>query len=238
MMFKTSVMRRMPAAPILAALLAACGVPKPRQEAPHALPSSVSVAPPAGPGVYRIDPARSELRLLVYRAGAMAHLGHNHVIVNHAVAGWARYSGGPAAAGFSLRVPVADFIIDDAQMRLAEGADFSAEVADDAKEGTRRNMLSASLLDGDRFPAITVVSTAVRQTAGGMTATLSIDVAGRGSSLAVPFVLDVADGRLSASGTAVLRQTALGLTPYSVMLGALQVQDEITVKFKLVAVAT
>ncbi len=99
-------------------------------------------------------------------------------------------------------------------------------------------MLSASLLDGGRFPAITVASTAVTRTAAGMTATLSINVAGRGSSLDVPFTLDIADGRLSGSGTVVLRQTALGLTPYSVMLGALQVQDEVTVKFKLVAVAT
>jgi hypothetical protein len=32
-----------------------------------------------------------------------------------------------------------------------------------------------------------------------------------------------------------LRQTDLGLTPYSLMLGALQVQDAMTVKFKIVA---
>jgi hypothetical protein len=46
----------------------------------------------------------------------------------------------------------------------------------------------------------------------------------------------MAAGRISASGTAVLRQSDMGLTPLSVMLGALQVQDELTVKFKLVAV--
>jgi hypothetical protein len=33
-----------------------------------------------------------------------------------------------------------------------------------------------------------------------------------------------------------LRQSTLGLTPYSLMLGALQVQDALTVKFKIVAV--
>jgi hypothetical protein len=32
-----------------------------------------------------------------------------------------------------------------------------------------------------------------------------------------------------------LRQTALGLTPYSLMLGALQVQDAIRIKFNIVA---
>jgi len=40
---------------------------------------------------------------------------------------------------------------------------------------------------------------------------------------------------LSASGSFELRQSALGLTPYSLMLGALQVQDAMTVKFRLVA---
>jgi hypothetical protein len=42
---------------------------------------------------------------------------------------------------------------------------------------------------------------------------------------------------VSASGSVALRQTALGLVPFSVMLGALQVQDELTVKFRLVAVS-
>jgi hypothetical protein len=32
-----------------------------------------------------------------------------------------------------------------------------------------------------------------------------------------------------------LRQSAVGLAPYSLMLGALQVQDAMTVKFKIVA---
>ncbi len=222
-----------------AALLAACGAPKPRPEHAHAAPPpSVHAEPSAGPGVCRIDAAHSELRLLVYRSGTLARLGHNHVIFNHAITGWVRYSGDPVAAAFVLHVPVADFVVDDAQMRSAEGADFSEDVAEDAKAGTRHNMLSAALLDGDHFPAITITSASVTRTAAGVAATLSIDVAGHGSSLVVPFTFDAAEGRLSGSGTVVLRQTALGLTPYSVMLGALQVQDEVTVKFKLVATAT
>ena len=38
-----------------------------------------------------------------------------------------------------------------------------------------------------------------------------------------------------ASGELALRQSELGITPYSAMLGALQVQDEMRVKFRLVA---
>jgi hypothetical protein len=40
---------------------------------------------------------------------------------------------------------------------------------------------------------------------------------------------------LTASGEFALKQTDLGLTPYSVMLGALRVADEMKVRFSIVA---
>jgi polyisoprenoid-binding protein YceI len=216
-------------------LLTACGAPKPREELEHgATEAAVQAQPPAG--AYRIDSARSELRLLVHRAGPLARFGHNHVIVNHAVGGWVKFTGNVVASSFSLRVPVADFVVDDTHMRSEEGADFSEEVADDAKSGTRHNMLSTAVLDAEHFPTITLVSTAVTQAPGTLAATLSLNVAGHQSTLVIPFTLETAAGWLSATGTVVLRQSAMGLTPFSVMLGALQVQDELTVRFTLIAV--
>jgi polyisoprenoid-binding protein YceI len=98
-------------------------------------------------------------------------------------------------------------------------------------------MLSAALLDADRYPIITLTSIAVAQAEapGQLAATLAVEVAGHESTLVVPFTLETSAGRVSAFGTVALRQSELGLTPFSVMLGALQVQDEFTVKFKLVA---
>ena len=64
----------------------------------------------------------------------------------------------------------------------------------------------------------------------------AIGVAGHESTLAVPFTLTSSPDRISAAGSVVLRQSDLGLTPLRVMLGALQVQDDITVKFRFVAV--
>jgi hypothetical protein len=40
---------------------------------------------------------------------------------------------------------------------------------------------------------------------------------------------------LSAKGSLELRQSAIGLAPYSLMMGALQVQDAMTIKFDIVA---
>jgi hypothetical protein len=225
------------AATALSLCLAACGAPKTRQ--PPAVGGGVeSARPPAGAAAYSIDSAQSELRLLVYRAGPMARLGHNHVILNHAVGGWVDAAGRPESASFSLYVPVADFIVDDARARSEEGQDFSAEVPEEAKSGTRRNMLSGAVLDAERFPVITLTSAGIaRAPEGNLVATLTVGVAGHESILAVPFTVEISADRIAAAGSVVLRQSDLGLTPLSVMLGALRVQDDIAVKFRFVAAA-
>jgi len=52
----------------------------------------------------------------------------------------------------------------------------------------------------------------------------------------VPFTLHVDSRCLSATGSLELRQSVLGLTPFSLLLGALQVQDAMTITFEIVAV--
>jgi hypothetical protein len=155
------------------------------------------------------------------------------VILNRSLGGWVAVG---AESSFWLEVPTAGFVVDDAGARAAEGADFAAPVPDDAREGTLHNMLGGALLDAGRHPTITVQS--LKVTVGPTpTATVRIGIAGREATLSLPFVLERDDGRLTASGMVALRQSALGLTPFSVMLGALQVQDEFTLKFRLVALA-
>jgi polyisoprenoid-binding protein YceI len=223
-------------AAILALLLTACGAPKPRQAAPPA--ELVPAKPPSVAGrVYHIDPAQSELRVLVYKSGPMASLGHNHVIVNRELTGWVKYLGLASAASFSVTVPVAGFVVDESQMRREEGADFPGEIPDDAKSGTLKNLLGPAVLDAGQFPAISVRSVNVTDAHGALQATLALSVAGHESTLIVPFTLVNSPERLTASGALTVRQSALGITPFSIFLGALRVQDEMRLKFKFVAVA-
>jgi polyisoprenoid-binding protein YceI len=216
----------------LALLLTACGAPKSRPAgSPHPVAPAVSQA-----ASYHLDRARSELRILVYRAGPMERLGHNHVIVNRAVDGGVAYTGDLAGASFSLTVPSAAFRVDDAGMRAEEGADFSEDVSDDAKAGTLHNMLSPAVLDAAQFPDIAIRSVAIINTNGSLEATLEVSVAGHESTVVAPFTVDISPGKLTARGALTLRQSALGLTPLSIFLGALRVQDEMRVKFRFVAV--
>jgi len=221
----------------LALLLVACGAPKSRQAPAHGTVSPATPQSTAG-RVYRIDPAQSELRVLVYRAGPMAALGHNHVIVNRALGGWVTYAGEASAASFTLVAPAAGFAVDEAAARREEGADFAQDIPDDAKSGTLRNMLSPALLDAANFPEITVRSEQITGGGAALAATVTVNVAGRESRLTVPFTVDISADRLRAAGEFELRQTAVGLTPLSVLLGALRVEDQMRVKFKFVAAAT
>jgi hypothetical protein len=226
---------------VFALLLAACGALKPRPAAPPPPEETIS-KPGLPPGaVYRVDENQSELRILVYRAGPLARFGHNHVMVNRAIRGEVSLADAPGESVFWLTVPVAGFVVDDAQARREEGADFAGDIPDEAKSGTLHNMLSAALLNAEEFPVITVRSVAESgvsgtPVAGALTATVTISIAGHDSKVDVPLTLQVDSRRLSATGSLELRQTALGLTPFSLMLGALQVQDAVTIKFEIVAV--
>jgi YceI-like domain len=224
-----------------ALLLAACGAPPARPPVAH--------PPPAAPRVhaYRIDSSHSELRVLVYRAGVMAALGHDHVIINRALEGWVSPSGSLTGGAFFLSIPASGFVVDDAAARAQEGADFSEEIGDEAKAGTLHNMLSPAVLDAQSHTSITVQSVSIDRAAGGAQvassaepisagqATVRISVAGHDSSLVVPFTVERTADRLHAQAVFTVRQTALGLTPFTALLGALRVEDQLSVKLDLLA---
>jgi polyisoprenoid-binding protein YceI len=219
-----------------ALLVVGCGAPKPKEPTlgPGAAPSRKAPAAISGQR-YRIDGARSELRVLVYRAGLMASVGHNHVIVNRSLEGWIMEGANVADASFALNVPTAEFVVDQAEARSEEGADFAEVVADDAKAGTLHNMLGPKVLDAAEHPAVSVRSVAIAESGTALEATVAIEVAGHESRLTVPFTLERSSGRLTARGALTVRQTALGLTPLSILLGALRVEDEMGIKFVLIA---
>src|SRR5205807_981076 len=81
--------------------------------------------------------------------------GHNHVIASHSLSGTVYVPGDLMRASFEIHVPVAELSVDEVALREREGsADFPPEVPEAARQGTRRNMLGAALLDGERHHEI------------------------------------------------------------------------------------
>lgn len=217
---------------VLALTASACAAQHPRPVAPPLRDQANLQSLPA-PGEYRIDSSGSELRLLVYRAGPLRNLGHNHVMVNRAVSGRVQIGAGLSASSFAMHIRADDFAVDDAQSRQEEGGDFSGEVPEDAKAGTRRNMLGSAVLNAAKFPEITLQSTALSGSLDALNANLEISAAGHTSRMSVPLILQGDAHHIIAAGSIEVRQSALGLVPYSLMHGALQVQDAMQLKFKI-----
>lgn len=220
------------AAAVLVLFVAACAARHPRPVAPPLRAPAGLQSPPA-PGEYPIDSSDSELRLLVYCAGPLRNLGHNHVMVNRAVSGSVQIGADVSASSFSLRMRADAFVVDDAQSRQEEGGDFPGDIPEDAKAGTRRNMLGSAVLNAAEFPDIMVKSTSLTGAWNALNADVEISAAGHTSRMSVPLILQGDARRIIASGSMELRQSALGLVPYSLMHGALQVQDGMQLKFKI-----
>jgi len=236
---------------LLLATLAGCPLRPPAAIPPAAAP------PPAAPAAgvaplqgepYDIDGPASLLTILVYRGGALASVGHNHVIASHELGGSVYVPADMRLSRCEIHVPVATLSVDEASLRAQQsGADFPPDVSESAKEGTRHNMLGDALLEADEFPEIVLRasldpgpagdggSAAPASAAGTLLAQVQVTVRGRQRSFAVPVRYELAAGTLTLSGATSLRQSELGLTPFSAMLGALQVQDEMQVAFRIVA---
>jgi YceI-like domain len=229
------------------AVLSGCPLP-PRAPPPAPVPAAPAAPAPAPPQLgtpYAILPQSSLLTILVYRGGALASAGHNHVIASHDLSGAIYIPSGILQSSFEVHVPVATLTVDESALRAQQpAAEFPADVSEGAKEGTRRNMLGEALLDAQRNPEIVLRSLQL-EPAGGTAADsatvlahVQSTVRGQPRTFMVPVRYRLGgNGTVEASGEFPLRQTELGLTPFSAMLGALQVQDEMRVSFHLVAQA-
>ena len=140
-------------------------------------------------------------------------------------------------SGFAITVPVNTLIVDDNEARAAEGEDFPLNVTEDAKQGTKTNMLRDTLLDGARYPEISIHCISLQGDVNAPLAVAALRIKDQTHQVSVPVTLSTIDGRLHVKGTFDIKQTDFGITPLNVALGALLVLDTIKIKFELVAEA-
>jgi polyisoprenoid-binding protein YceI len=216
--------------------LAACQT-RPPAESPPATPAPEAAAPavPADATPYSVVPEESLLQILVYRGGAMARLGHNHVIASHQLSGTVFVTGEATQTRFDLQIPVNELAIDEPAMREQAGADFPPGVPQSARDGTRKNLLSPALLDGTNYPTILLRGTDVIATGDTFDVGVEITVKDQIRNVRVPVSLERKGGALKATGEFPLKQSELGFKPFSVAMGSLVVLDEMRIRFEVVA---
>jgi hypothetical protein len=212
----------------LLVLLTACGQPlAPQAPLVPALATGLDAyrtAAASGTAVYAIDPDASLVAVTVRRGGLMARLGHDHVVASHTLTGYAAPGMGRADVSFRLD----QLTIDEPQ--LLRGAGIGTSPSPEAVEGTRKNMLGP-VLDAERYPVVTLHA---ELPADGRLR-VAITLHGTTRRIDLPAAVRVDEKQVTASGTAHLKQTDFGITPFSVGAGLLAVQDELDVSFDIVA---
>jgi polyisoprenoid-binding protein YceI len=212
-------------------LLTACGqplapsvTPAPPMPGPGAAPEAYRAAAAAGAAVYAVDPGASLVAVTVRRAGPLARLGHDHVVASHTLAGYVAPDAGRADVSFRPD----QMTVDEAQ--LLRGAGIATQPSPQAVAGTRANMLGP-VLDAQRYPMVTLHAERLAERRLRVAVTLH----GATRWLELPTAIQIDAAQVSASGTARLKQTDFGITPFSAGGGLLSVQDELEVRYQIVA---
>jgi hypothetical protein len=220
---------------LLVLALAACQPPV----AP--LVSDARLAPltiPAGARRFVVQPEESEVLILVYREGRLARLGHNHVVSSTQLDGAVYLAPAVLNSAVELRMPVGTLEVDLPANRARAGDEFPGELDAEAVAGTRGNMLGPAQLDSAQWPELLLVSRGITGAEPDLELQLELALKNQVTALTVPVRLQ-RDGnaRLVAEGEFSVLQSQLGLEPFSALLGALRVRDQLDIRFKIVAVA-
>lgn len=185
---------------------------------------------------YVVDAAQSDLHWLVYKAGALARLGHNHTIAVGDLSGTVTVSRADLPQSqFELEFAVANLVVDDPALRATQGEEFASVPTADDIAGTRGNMLGEHVLDGENHPRIRIVGAGPPALGSVQPLAVKVEMLGRVIDLTVPTLVTVEGDELTAKGEFELDHADLGMKPFSVMMGALQVGEKLSFAYEITA---
>ena len=216
----------------LAGILAACAQ-LPRMEAPSAPPAEFPEAYylqalKQGKPVFRVESRESLVVIEVRRSGSLARLGHDHVVASHGVTGYVA----PGEGRADLYIVLAQLAVDEAALRGEAG--FDSQPTESDIEGTHSNML-AKVLEADKFPFALISVARANAKEKKTTLAVAITLHGHMRTLQVPAEIEADAEKVSVTGRLSFDQTDFGITPYSLLGGAIAVQNRVDLRFRIVA---
>lgn len=223
------------AAALALSLLAGCQTIAPvvsatAVEEGEAGPAAVSSEAPR----YEVLPAQSEVRVLVYRAGALAKFGHNHVVTGP-IEGNLYHAGELPMSGFRLRIPVEDFDVDMPSARADEGENFPGTLSDQARAGTKTNMLGETQLDAAGHPYIDIESIALSGPSWNPDVRARVQIRDVARAVHFPAAVFEDDDRLVVIANFTVNLTDFGIEPFTAFGGGLQVANSLVIRVRVTA---
>jgi len=168
-------------------------------------------------GIHRVGPDNATLSVRTGRAGAAAKAGHDLVI--HVTSWEATLELGEDPATTSVELTA-----DATSLRVHEGTGGMKALGDDDVANIHQTIDDDVLKRRD----ITFHSTGAQSAPDGNSINVQGDLTLVGKTQPISFDLAIGDGG-TLGATAVVKQTAWGMKPYSALFGALKVSDEVEV---------
>jgi polyisoprenoid-binding protein YceI len=194
------------------------------------------LAPPGSRAAdYEIRAARSELVVLVFKAGIASVLAHDHVIRATRLVG--SVSGDPtdpASAVVRVTVPAAALVADEPEARRRHGV--TGTLGDADRREIQSTMLGESQLHVAAYPDISFRSVAVEPRGpAGFLVTGDFTLHGTTRRISIPVTAQLSGEVLRATGAFEFTQSDFGIAPVSLFLGAVRNQDRVRIAFDIVA---
>ena len=166
---------------------------------------------------WRIDAQRSTMTVKVGKSGLFSSFGHNHEI-RAPISDGAVHTSSPASVELRL----------DARRMQVIDPDLSAK---DRAE-VQKTMLSAAVLDSERFPEIRFVSRSVATASSVDGYRLDGELTLHGATR--PLVVWVEHRKGHYIGSATVKQSNFGIKPVAVAGGTVKVKDAVEIVFDIV----
>lgn len=232
-------MFRTPLLLVLPALLCACQPqPQPAETtAPEAALSEwpgfdYTSAAAASGAVFVLDPRATQIDIVVRRDGPLARFGHDHVVTVRDPEGLLLFDETGPDSRAALRFRLDNLVVDSAEARARHELDTDPDAAD--IEGTRKNLLE-HVLDAGQWPWATLGLTGFERQEDHYSAMLTVAISGSSYTGRQPFHVHRAVDRVRVDGLIILRQTELGIEPFSALGGGLRVADPLEIHFRIEA---
>lgn len=184
-----------------------------------------------GKRVLRLDPEKSQIDVIVRREGPLARLGHDHVVSVREADGFFLMAGKPdEKSRAELRFRADQLEVDATAARNQYMLDTGPDEQD--IQATRQNLLT-KVLEANQWPWL-FITLSEFETDGELN-TAMVEIAIRDSRInkRCAFRLEKSETGVLIEGSLKIRQTELGIEPFSVLGGGLRVADQLEIHFRL-----
>ena len=168
---------------------------------------------------WALDASNGDVLIHTGVAGRAARLGHRLTI---AVTSWR------ATVSWAGGVPSAvEFVADVESLEVRRGEGGLKSLSGPEKVLARSNALGS--LDADDSPRISFAANEIEESGDGYRLVGSLEIKGRSNPCTVDLRVEDLGTSWRMTSETVVRQSDFGVKPYSLMLGALKVSDDVTV---------